>query len=107
MPTAVGEKVDSPAARTQPCNSDDCADRRLLSVTLPAGATYIATHYFTNAHYPDDVADVYETGPGEVAWGHFSLATHAKNEFNQEVVTVYYYNRSSRNRRASISVDYA
>jgi hypothetical protein len=104
--TAYGEKVKSPAARTQPCYGDDCADRRLLSVTLPVGATYVATHYFTNADKGADRADVYETGPGEVAWGHFSIATHAKNDHNQEVVTVYYYNRSTRDRSAAINVDY-
>jgi len=104
--TAFGEKIKSPAARTQPCYGDDCADRRLLSVTLPAGATYVATHYFTNAAKDADKADVYETGSGEVAWGHFSIATHAKNDHNQEVVTVYYYNRSTRDRLAAINVDY-
>jgi hypothetical protein len=104
--TAYGEKVKSPGARTQPCYGDDCADRRVVSVTLPAGATYVATHYFTNAGYPDDKADVYETGPGEVSYGHFSTATHAKNEHNEEVVTVYYYNRSNRDRWAVINVDY-
>jgi hypothetical protein len=104
--TAHGEKIKSPAARTQPCYSDDCADRRLLSVTLPVGATYVGTHYFTNAAKDVDRADVYETGYGEVAWGHFSIATHAKNDRNQEVVTVYYYNRSTRDRLAAINVDY-
>jgi hypothetical protein len=77
-----------------------------LSVTLPVGATYVATRYFTNAAKDADKADVYETGYGEVAWGHFSIGTHAKNDRNQEVVTVYYYNRSTRNRLAAINVDY-
>lgn len=104
--TAYGEKVKSPAARTQPCYRDDCADRRLLTVTIPVGATYVATHYFTNADVAADRGDVYETGPGEVAWGHFSIAAHAKNDHNQEVVTVYYFNRSNRDRLAAINVDY-
>jgi hypothetical protein len=104
--TARSEKVKSPGAQSQPCYKDDCADRRLVSVTLPTGATYVATHYFTNAAVDADKADVYETGPGEVAWGHFSIATHAKNAQNQEVVTVYYYNRSNRDRWAQITVDY-
>ena len=77
-----------------------------MSVTLPSGATYVATHYFTSAGFPDDKADVYETGPGEVSYAHFSIATHAKNDHNEEVVTVYYYNRSNRHRKVAINVDY-
>jgi hypothetical protein len=105
--TLVGAKIPCPAARDQPCNGDNCAHRLLLSATLPPGATYVGTHYFTNAGYPDDYADVRETGPTEVSYARFSEATHAKNSTNQEVVTVYYYNRSNRNRVVSINVDYA
>ena len=104
--TLVGAKLPSKGARTQPCYADSCADTTTLSVTLPVGATYVATHYFTNAGYPNDYADVRETGPGEVSYARFSAATHAVNNQNQEVVTVFYYNRSNRNRLVSISVDY-
>jgi hypothetical protein len=104
--TIDGARVLSPAARSQPCDADSCADRRLLSVTLPHGSRYVGTHYFTNANYPNDLADVRDTGPVEVAWGRFTPEVHVPNEEGQVVVTVFYYNRSTRNRIAAISVDY-
>lgn len=104
--TIIGPKVRVDAAKTQPCYADSCANRVELSVTLPIGATYLATHYFTTADYPDDRADVYETGAKEVAWARFSEAVHSLNNNGQDVVTVYYYNRSTRTRWASINVDY-
>ncbi len=104
--TMDGARIASPAARSQPCDADSCADRRTLSVTLPRGARYIGTHYFTNANYPNDLADVRDTGAIEVAWGRFTPEVHVPNEEGQIVVTVFYYNRSTRNRIAAISVEY-
>lgn len=102
----IGEKARVDAARTQPCYADSCANRVVLSVTLPIGAKYAGTHYFTTADYPNDRADVYETGPVEVSWARFSAAVHSPNATGQEVVTVYYYNRSTRVRWVQIAVDY-
>ena len=101
-----GEKVKVDGAHTQPCYADSCANRVLLTVTLPPGAKYAGTHYFTTADYPNDRGDVYETGPSEVSYARFSQAVHAPNGNGQEVVTVYYYNRSNRTRWVQISVDY-
>jgi hypothetical protein len=101
-----GPRVVVPAARSQPCDADSCADRRTLSVTLPVGAKYLGTHYFTNANYPNDLADVRDTGPVEVAFARFSQEVHYFNEENRIVVTVYYYNRANRPRTVAISVDY-
>lgn len=101
-----GARIVVPGARTQPCDADSCADRRTLSVTLPKGARYVGTHYFTNANYPNDLADVRDTGPAEVAWGRFSQEVHYYNQEDQVVVTVYYYNRANRPRTVAISVDY-
>jgi hypothetical protein len=63
-------------------------------------------HYFTTADYPNDRADVYETGAKEVSYARFSEAVHAPNANGQEVVTVYYYNRANRPRWVAINVDY-
>jgi hypothetical protein len=104
--TVVGQKVTSNAARDQPCYGDNCADRSELHITLPAGATYVGTHYFTSAGWPNDYADVREVGTADVSFSHFSVATYATNNVGQIVVTVYYYNRSTRNRLVSINVDY-
>jgi hypothetical protein len=106
MDTIHGQNVRVGAARSQPCNSDSCATRGEVAVTLPVGARYIATHYFTTADSPNDRADVYETGPKEVANARFSEAVHGQNNHGQEVVTVYYYNRANRARWVSINVDY-
>ena len=104
--TVIGPKVKVDGARTQPCYADSCANRGELSVTLPPGAHYVATHYFTTADYPNDRSDVYETGSKEVSYARFSDAVHAPNSNGQEVVTVYYYNRANRTRWVSINVDY-
>jgi len=104
--TVIGPKVKVDGARTQPCYADSCANRGELSVTLPPGKAYVGTHYFTNADDPNDRADVYETGPREVSYARFSTAVHSPNARNQEVVTVYYYNRSNRTRWVQITVDY-
>jgi hypothetical protein len=93
-------------ARVQPCRSDGCATREELSIALPAGAHYVATHYFTNAGTPNDRAGVYETGVTEVASGRFTEAVHGMNNHGQEVITVYYYNRAGRSRWISINVEY-
>lgn len=106
MDTIHGQLVRVGSARTQPCNSDDCATRGELSVTLPAGVKYVATHYFTTADSPNDRADVYETGAKEVANGRFTEAVHGLNNHGQEVVTVFYINRANRARWVSINVDY-
>lgn len=103
--TVASDKTKVDAARSQPCYADSCANRVQLSVTLPVGAKYAGTHYFTTADYPNDRADVYETGPHEVSWARFSEAVHSPNANGQEVITVYYYNRSNRNRLAQITVD--
>jgi hypothetical protein len=104
--TVIGPKVKSPAATSQPCFGDACADRRELSVTLPPGGAYVATHYFTTADYPDDRSEPYETGPGEVSWARFSPAVVGTNSSGQQFVTAYYYNRSNRDRWVSLNVDY-
>lgn len=106
LKTLVGPRVKVDGAKSQPCYADSCANRGELSVTLPVGATYVATHYFTTADYPNDRADVYETGPKEVSYARFSDAVHSPNNNNQEVVTVYYYNRANRTRWVAINVDY-
>ena len=104
--TVVGPKTKVDGARSQPCYADSCANRGELSVTLPAGAKYVGTHYFTTADYPNDRADVYETGSKEVSYARFSEAVHSPNSNDQEVITVYYYNRANRTRWVSINVDY-
>jgi hypothetical protein len=93
-------------ARLQPCRSDACGTRGEVSITLPPGAKYVATHYFTTADAPNDRADVYETGTDEVASGRFHEAIHAVNNHGQEVVTVYYLNRAGKSRWISINVEY-
>ncbi len=93
-------------ARLQPCNSDTCGTRGEVAISLPPGAKYIATHYFTTADAPNDRADVYETGTDEIAAGRFHEAVHAMNNHGQEVVTVYYMNRSGKSRWISINVEY-
>jgi len=103
--TVIGQKVKVDPAKSQPCGADSCANRGELSVTLPPGKAYIGTHYFTNADYPNDRADVYETGAHEVSWGRFSEAVYSPNANGQVVVTSYYYNRSNRTRLVQLTVD--
>jgi hypothetical protein len=93
-------------ARLQPCNSDTCGTRGEVAISLPPGAKYITTHYYTTADAPNDRADVYETGTDEIASGRFHEAVHAMNNHGQEVVTVYYLNRSGKSRWISINVEY-
>ena len=104
--TAPGRSTVCTAAKKQPCDSDSCANKCEIFLTLPVGAKYIATHYFTTADNPNDRADVYETGAQERSLARFSEATHAPNQQNAEVVTAYYYNRANRDRKIAISVDY-
>jgi hypothetical protein len=104
--TTHGQIIKVNGARMQPCESDACATRGELSITLPSGAKYVATHYFTTADAPNDRADVYETGPKELALGRFTEAVHGINNHGQEVITVYYFNRASKSRWISINVDY-
>jgi hypothetical protein len=104
--TVIGEKVKVDGATSQPCYADSCANRVLVSITLPVGSKYVGTHYFTTADVPNDRADVYETGSKEVSYARFSDAVHSPNANNQEVITVYYYNRSNRTRLVQINVDY-
>ena len=110
-PAATSNKVMHSAtikvngARVQPCRSDACGTRGELSISLPPGAKYIATHYFTTADAPNDRADVYETGTDEIASGRFHEAVHAMNNHGQEVVTVYYLNRAGKSRWISINVE--
>lgn len=66
----------------------------------------MATRYFSNAHYPEDVKDPYEVGSSDVAWGRFSDAVVTTNHDDQIVVTSYYYNRSTRDRLIAIKVEY-
>ena len=93
-------------ARLQPCNSDACGTRGEVAISLPPGAKYITTHYYTTADAPNDRADVYETGTDDIAAGRFHEAVHAMNNHGQEVVTVYYMNRSGKSRWISINVEY-
>ena len=103
--TIKGERVPVAAARTQPCGADSCANRVEVSAMCPVGANVLAVHYFTNASYPADLADVYETGPVEVSWAYFTPAVIKANQNGQQVATTYYYNRSNRNRVVAISLD--
>jgi len=102
----AGKEVRCAAAKSQPCTADSCANRCEISLKLPVGATYVSTHYFTTADYPNDRAGVWETGSKDVSYAHFSDAVHASNQYQEEVVTVYYFNRSNRDRNIAISVDY-
>jgi hypothetical protein len=104
--TSAGRSTICTAAKQQPCATDSCANKCEIFLTLPAGATYVGTHYFTTADNPNDRADVYETGAQELSAGHFSEATHAPNQQRAEVITAYYYNRANRDRKIAISVDY-
>jgi hypothetical protein len=104
----VGETVTCPAAKTQPCASDACASTCTVSVTLPAGATYVASHYFTNADYPSDRATtaLYESGAKEAADARWFPAEHAANPNGQVVVTARYSNRANRARYIVLKADY-
>jgi hypothetical protein len=104
--TLAGNEARCEAAKSQSCTSDSCANRCEISMKLPVGATYAATHYFTTADYPNDRAGVWETGAKEMSNARFSPAVHAANQYHEEVVTVYYFNRSNRDRNIAISVDY-
>jgi hypothetical protein len=104
--TIAGNEARCEAAKSQACSADSCANRCEISLKLPVGATYVATHYFTTADYPNDRAGVWETGAKEVSSARFSPAVHAANQYHEEIVTVYYYNRSNRDRNIAISVDY-
>jgi hypothetical protein len=104
--TAQSNQLDVQAARTQPCDADSCANRVLLTVTLPPAARYIATHYFSTAGYPDDVGVPMEMKSREGSWSKYSEAEITTDVNNQTVITVYYYNRSTRDRKILIKVDY-
>lgn|SRR5476649_1574516 len=104
--TSPGKSALCTAAKTQPCAVDSCAHKCEIFLTLPIGAKYVGTHYFSTADNPNDRADVYETGARELALARFSEATHAPNQQNAEVITVYYYNRANRDRNIAITVDY-
>jgi hypothetical protein len=106
LKTLAGNEARCEAAKSQACNADSCANRCEISMKLPVGATYVATHYFTTADYPNDRAGVWETGAKDVSSARFSPALHAANQYHEEVVTVYYFNRSNRDRNIAISVDY-
>jgi hypothetical protein len=102
----AGKTVECPAARSQPCEADSCAYRCELILRLPVGASYVATHYFTSADYPNDRGAPYETGLKELPKARFSQAVHALNQNHEDVVTVYFYNRADHARQVAISVDY-
>jgi hypothetical protein len=102
----AGTTVQCAAAKSASCDSDSCANRCEIELKLPVGATYVATHYFSTADNPNDRAGVWETGSKEVSNAYFSPAVHAANQYHQQVVTVYYFNRSNRGRNIAISVDY-
>jgi len=102
----AGKTVECPAARSQPCDADSCAYRCELILRLPVGSTYVATHYFTSADYPNDRGAPYETGLKELSKARFSQAVHALNQNHEDVVTVYFYNRADHTRQVAISVDY-
>lgn len=103
---SAGKTVQCPGARSQPCDADSCAYRCELILRLPVGATYVATHYFTSADYPNDRGAPYETGLKELPKARFSQAVHALNQNQEDVVTVYFYNRADHTRQVAISVDY-
>ena len=105
--TLAGNEARCQASKSQSCTSDSCANRCEISMKLPVGATYVATHYFTTADNPNDRAGVWETGSKEVSNAYFSPALHAANQYQQQVITVYYFNRSNRDRNIAISVDYS
>jgi hypothetical protein len=102
----AGKTVECPGARSQPCDADSCAYRCELILRLPVGATYVGTHYFTSADYPNDRGAPYETGLKELSKARFSQAVHALNQNHEDVVTVYFYNRADHTRQVAISVDY-
>jgi hypothetical protein len=102
----AGKTVECPGARSQPCDADSCAYRCELILRLPVGATYVGTHYFTSADYPNDRGAPYETGLKELSKARFAQAVHALNQNHEDVVTVYFYNRADHTRQVAISVDY-
>ena len=102
----AGKTVECPGARSQPCDADSCAYPCELILRLPVGATYVGTHYFTSADYPNDRGAPYETGLKELSKARFSQAVHALNQNHEDVVTVYFYNRADHTRQVAISVDY-
>jgi hypothetical protein len=102
----AGKTVECPGARSQPCDADGCAYRCELILRLPVGATYVGTHYFTSADSPNDRGAPYETGLKELPKARFVQAVHALNQNQEDVVTVYFYNRADHTRQVAISVDY-
>lgn len=102
----AGKTVECPPARSQPCDGDACAYRCELILRLPVGARYVDTHYFTSADAPNDRGAPYETGLKELPKARFAQAVHALNQNHEDVVTVYFYNRSEQTRKVAISVDY-
>src|ERR1700727_1377269 len=102
----AGKTVECPGARSQPCDADSCAYRCELVLRLPVGATYVETHYFTSADYPNDRGAPYETGLKELPKARFAQAVHALDQNHEDVVTVYFYNRADHPRKVAISADY-
>jgi hypothetical protein len=102
----AGKTVECPGTRSVPCDADSCANRCELILRLPAGATYVGTHYFTSADYPNDRGAPYETGLKELPKARFAQAVHALDQNHEDVVTVYFYNRADHTRQVAISVDY-
>jgi hypothetical protein len=102
----AGKTVECPGARSQPCDADSCSFRCELILRLPVGAKYVATHYFSSADSPNDRGAPYETGLKELPRARFVQAVHALNQNHEDVVTVYFYNRSDHTRQVAISVDY-
>src|ERR1700722_209826 len=102
----AGKTVECPGTRSQPCDADSCAYRCEVILRLPVGATYVGTHYFTSADYPNDRGAPYETGLKELSKARFAQAVHALNQNHEDVVTVYLYNRADHTRQVAISVDY-
>src|ERR1700733_5563938 len=102
----AGKTVECPGARSQPCDADSCSYRCELILRLPVGAKYVATHYFSSADSPNDRGAPYETGLKELPRARFVQAVHALNQNHEDVVTVYFYNRSDHTRQVAISVDY-
>jgi hypothetical protein len=102
----AGKTVECPGTRSQPCDADSCAYRCEVILRLPVGATYVGTHYFTSADYPNDRGAPYETGLKELPKARFAQAVHALDQNHEDVVTVYFYNRADHTRQVAISVDY-
>lgn len=105
--TVAGARTFVEAARTQPCSHNACAQRVELNVRCEAGRHLSNVRYFTNAFYPDDLAEPADAtaNMNSIAWSDFSAAVIKTNDRGEEFATAYYYNLSNRKRFALITAD--